>query len=126
MEKNTIVIAEWGPNNEKSSNYNIFVGRYQGEEESHTASKIYGICLEVMDESKDCQLHGYSIHHSNLRSHLAENHSKEEIRQFLIDQLNKALDHLFSEESAKEADDYTEYISHLFRKSADNINNRPN
>jgi hypothetical protein len=132
MEKNRIVIGEWGPGNEKSSNRGIYIGRYQGQEESHGSNRVYGICLETFDPFKDCKLHGYSLHPHHIGIPFAEVQSKKQIRELLIKNIDKALDHLFSEESSKEADEYTEHINSIFENAAmiisqeEDASNEPN
>lgn len=126
MEKNTIVLVQWDPGNEKSSGLNYFIGRHRGTDTSEFSGDssllLYGIGLEGIDTEKDCQLHGYSLHEGNVKKCVVDVGTKEEMRAFLLSKIDLALDHLYSEDSIKEADEYDEYIKNKFQQASMEIN----
>lgn len=117
MQKNSIVLVEWSPDNEKSSGRAIHIGRYGGEELLENRLLLYGISIDVHDPLKDCRLHGYSLHSSLLKGEPV-GVSKTTARIILIAEIDKALDILYSEETIKEADEYDTFVKGMFNDGA--------
>lgn len=102
-----IVKVEWDAG--KFEDYNaksLVIGQYlpkiQNSQITHL--ELYGISLDIMNNAKDYQLHRYSCFTENVCSEVKQV-SKQEAREALIAEIDKALDVLFDEGEMKYVDE---------------------
>ena len=75
----------------------LIIGQHlpRKENQNHSHINVYGIALNISDTSKDYQLHEMSCHRENL-SGVVVSVTKEEARNALIIEIDKALEIMFN------------------------------
>ena len=106
---------------EEHNGKSVIIGQHlpksQNEEASHL--ELYGISLDITDDSKDFRLKRISCFGENIVSDVKEI-TKREARELLINEVDKALDVMYDKTEIESVDNHFNVVEEVVEDNEDN------